>query len=102
MERYIIVIGDDPETALKKYSAKLKNWKESQWLYNGITMLEGYSQQDLIDNILADKQFLPSVILDNGKWMDQSMFAADSWEKTIAQCLGFTTKDSKVTFYTFQ
>ncbi len=100
-DKYVIVVGDNPELSLKKYSDQLKDWKESSWLYNGITLQSDYSREELISNVLADKNLLPTVILDNDQWMSRDKFGEANWENVIRQCLSFTNKDAKITVYTY-
>ena len=39
-EFYVIVIGEDPEGALKRAGDHLRSWKESNWLYDGLVLTD--------------------------------------------------------------
>gem|GEM_PF-7027308 len=101
-EKYLIVFGENADQQIKKNLGQIKSHKEAQWLYEGILYLQDESNEELVAVVFKDPKFIPSAIIDNGKWLAPALFGHNQkiWRDVLSQCLAMTDR-GHIHCYTF-
>jgi hypothetical protein len=102
MQHYALVIAKNHEDTLKKKSDLIKSWKKADWLYDGLAYQEGVTIAALKEAVCANKDFFPTIIVDNGAFLHASKFSPAAWKSNVEKFLDLTSDVSEVSFYVLE
>ena len=83
MSKYALVISDDPESILKAHADEIRDFKKADWLYDGIVFQEDVTSAEIKEKVFANREFLPSIIIDGSSYLTAAKFSAEGWEDNV-------------------